>query len=273
MLARTVYKGDQIFVLKVYYQFFEPKRWDVVVFKNPTEPQINYIKRLIALPEETVEIIDGDIYIDGLIARKPPHVQEELWMPIYINDYHPARPDVPGFNGHTWKQPFENREGSQWVVPGQEHGVFTLEGEGKRIHRLEYNSRWGNGFRAAYAYDPPRLISKMPIASDLMLKFFPILDNGSAVGSELRKYGRSYQGWVHSDGRMQILSIRNGQEPEVLAQMRLPENKRGNWPEFQFANADHQLILKFGKYRLFHDMGQNPGDAGTDYQQQPGVRY
>ena len=40
-----VIKGDRIFVAKCVYQFTKPKRWDVVVFKNPTEPSINYIKR------------------------------------------------------------------------------------------------------------------------------------------------------------------------------------------------------------------------------------
>ena len=67
--------GDRILVLKCIYQFFDPKRWDVVVFKNPAEPGQNFIKRLVARPGETVEIIDGDVYIDGEIARKPPKIQ------------------------------------------------------------------------------------------------------------------------------------------------------------------------------------------------------
>jgi signal peptidase I len=45
-----VSNGDRILVLKCIYQFFEPKRWDVTVFKNPLEPNINYIKRLVGLP-------------------------------------------------------------------------------------------------------------------------------------------------------------------------------------------------------------------------------
>ncbi len=86
----SVSNGDRILVLKCIYQFVEPKRWDVVVFKNPLNPSENYIKRMIAGAGETVEIVDGDIYINGQIARKPANVQEELWMPIYDNDYQPS---------------------------------------------------------------------------------------------------------------------------------------------------------------------------------------
>ena len=106
--------GDRILVLKCVYQFVDPKRWDVVVFKNPINPTENYIKRLIGLPGDTIEIIDGDIYINGLIARKPPAVQKELWMPIYDNDFQPVNPNErAGFNGHRWQPPF-HLDGSAW---------------------------------------------------------------------------------------------------------------------------------------------------------------
>lgn len=64
-----VYNGDRILVLKCLYQFQPPRRWDVVVFKNPTNPTQNYIKRLIGLPGETIEIVDGDIFVNGQIAQ------------------------------------------------------------------------------------------------------------------------------------------------------------------------------------------------------------
>ena len=70
----SVSSGDRILVLKCLYQFYEPKRWDVVVFKYPVNPMHNYIKRMIGLPGETVEIIDGDIYNNGKIARKPDKI-------------------------------------------------------------------------------------------------------------------------------------------------------------------------------------------------------
>ena len=57
--------GDRIVVAKTLYPFFEPSRYDVVVFKNPTIPygdSANYIKRLVGKPGESVWIVDGDIF-------------------------------------------------------------------------------------------------------------------------------------------------------------------------------------------------------------------
>ncbi|MFM8709138.1 MAG: signal peptidase I [Planctomycetia bacterium] len=56
------FSGDRILVNKFAYDFTEPKRWDVVVFKYPEEAKTNYIKRLVGLPGETVSIAGGDIW-------------------------------------------------------------------------------------------------------------------------------------------------------------------------------------------------------------------
>ena len=119
----TVKNGDRIFVLKCIFQFFEPKRWDVVVFKNPVNPHDNFIKRLIGLPGETVQLIHGDVYIDGIIQRKPLNVQRELWMPIFVQDFAPgaavdylnmkvAEGEDP--QNQPWRQSFRNEPGSIW---------------------------------------------------------------------------------------------------------------------------------------------------------------
>jgi len=96
-MRMPVSSGDRILVLKCVYQFLDPRRWDVVVFKNPGEPRQNFIKRLIGRPGEEVEIIDGDIYINGQIARKPPEVQKQLWMPVYDSDYQAIQSQRLGF--------------------------------------------------------------------------------------------------------------------------------------------------------------------------------
>lgn len=54
--------GDRIFVLKYLYSVFDPARFDVVVFKNPSDPQQNFIKRLLGLPSEQIALVHGDLF-------------------------------------------------------------------------------------------------------------------------------------------------------------------------------------------------------------------
>ncbi|UCG15882.1 MAG: signal peptidase I [Phycisphaerales bacterium] len=63
----SIESGDRILVLKWPFDIggclLGPKRWDVVVFKNPRDGEENFIKRLVGLPGEILEIIDGDLYV------------------------------------------------------------------------------------------------------------------------------------------------------------------------------------------------------------------
>jgi signal peptidase I len=69
-----------------------PSRWDVVVFKVPTDGQTNYIKRLIGLPNEKIELINGDVFINDQITGKTPNAQRSLWFPYYNHDFLPRGP-------------------------------------------------------------------------------------------------------------------------------------------------------------------------------------
>ena len=57
--------GDQLIVDKISYRLRDPKRFDVVVFPYRYEQNKNYIKRIIGLPGETIQIIGGEVYING----------------------------------------------------------------------------------------------------------------------------------------------------------------------------------------------------------------
>jgi len=63
--------GDRIFVMKYLYSLFDPQRFDVVVFRNPPEPTVNFIKRLIGLPGEVIEGRDGAVLVDGEALAEP----------------------------------------------------------------------------------------------------------------------------------------------------------------------------------------------------------
>jgi signal peptidase I len=61
----TLLIGDQILVNKHIYRTSEPKRSDVIVFKYPRNPEVAYIKRLIGIPGDKVEMVGRTVYING----------------------------------------------------------------------------------------------------------------------------------------------------------------------------------------------------------------
>jgi signal peptidase I len=61
----TLLVGDFILVNKLVYRFSEPKRGDIVVFKYPIDPNIDFIKRIVALPGEEVEVRNNQVFING----------------------------------------------------------------------------------------------------------------------------------------------------------------------------------------------------------------
>lgn len=64
-MVNTINVNDRFIANRLSYLFSEPERFDIVVFKYPDDEEILYVKRIIGLPGETVEIIDGKVYING----------------------------------------------------------------------------------------------------------------------------------------------------------------------------------------------------------------
>jgi signal peptidase I len=92
-----VFKGDRILVNKFPFEFGDPQRWDIVVFKFPEHPQTNYIKRLIGLPGETLRIQQGDVYARKgqntplrILRKDNPDKQREVRILVY-DDAFPER--------------------------------------------------------------------------------------------------------------------------------------------------------------------------------------
>jgi signal peptidase I len=93
----TLYLGDYIFVSKYSYGYgrysfpfgsssvfdgmtgrilaSEPERGDIIVFRKPTDPKMDYIKRLVGLPGDRVQVINGLLYVNGVQASQR-HVED-----------------------------------------------------------------------------------------------------------------------------------------------------------------------------------------------------
>ncbi|MFW5786838.1 MAG: signal peptidase I [Halanaerobiales bacterium] len=79
----TLQNGERLFVNKFIYRFHPPERGDIIVFTPQGAPDSKYIKRVIGLPGETVEIKDGTTFIDG----KP--IKEDYIKESISGDYGP----------------------------------------------------------------------------------------------------------------------------------------------------------------------------------------
>ena len=114
-------KGDRILVNKFIYDFQDPERFDVIVFKNPNNGKQNYIKRLIGLPGDNILIENGDIYVMPLtgegtygkeIARKPARKLRHILQAVDDTDH--IGPNLESIQWPSRWQPFDGL--SNWKI-------------------------------------------------------------------------------------------------------------------------------------------------------------
>jgi signal peptidase I len=81
----TLYEGDFVIVNKLAYKLGTPSRGDVIIFHAPPDPTGEpYIKRVIGLPGDTVEVKGGMVYVNGVPLHEP-YIKA---APNYHNTYH-----------------------------------------------------------------------------------------------------------------------------------------------------------------------------------------
>jgi signal peptidase I len=70
-METTLLQNDRVLVSKVDYRFTTPQPGDIVVFNPTIDTQIPYVKRIVAVAGETVELRDGNLYVDGKLRFFP----------------------------------------------------------------------------------------------------------------------------------------------------------------------------------------------------------
>lgn len=69
-MKNTIMPNDRLIANRLAYTFSEPQRGDIVVFPYPDDESKLFVKRIIGLPNEVVEIVDGNVYIDGELLEE-----------------------------------------------------------------------------------------------------------------------------------------------------------------------------------------------------------
>jgi signal peptidase I len=67
----TLHDGQYLIISRLAYWIHPPERGDIIVLHPPTNPGEDYIKRIVGLPGEQVEVRDGRVWIDGIILDEP----------------------------------------------------------------------------------------------------------------------------------------------------------------------------------------------------------
>ncbi len=75
----TLHDGDLIIVNKLEYYFTDPERGEIIVFPYKGDPSKQYIKRIIALPGEVIDIREGKVYINGELYEEE-YILEEMQL-------------------------------------------------------------------------------------------------------------------------------------------------------------------------------------------------
>lgn len=125
----TIPEQSRLVAFRLSYLFEEPQRYDVVVFKFPDDESKLYVKRIIGMPGETVEIIDGKVYING--SNEP------------LDDYF-VRDEPYSTNG-----PYEVPEGYYFML-----GDNRNNSEDSRYWTNKFVSRYKMLGKAIFCYFP-----------------------------------------------------------------------------------------------------------------------
>jgi signal peptidase I len=140
------FSGDRIYVMKegVSLPFLERagrvrlRRWDVAVFKQPEEPEVRFIKRLVGMPDEVLRIQGGDVWVrprdgEGPFERplRPIEHQQAMQVMVYDDRHRPdSLKDDP-----AWRR-WSSAEPGDWAEP--EPGTFEPDASTPGWAELHY---------------------------------------------------------------------------------------------------------------------------------------
>jgi len=129
----NLYDGQRLLISKAAYFFGEPEAGEVVVFRPPNNRQADYIKRIIAVSGDIVEIKMGVVYVNGSPLDEP-YIKEQPSYRLHPQEIPENNYFVLGDNRNNsndshngWTVPRQNIVGKAWlsIWPPSRWGLIT----------------------------------------------------------------------------------------------------------------------------------------------------
>lgn len=148
---------DRVLADKLCTMLRDPRRYEVMIFRFPWDERRLYVKRIVGLPGETLEILGGDLWADGKIARKPDQVNDSVFKAIF--PVHDGGMDV----GRAFSA------GPGVTVSGN-RASFAPDATGELRLRETVRADYLHGYDPAWKIQPPPVVEGLDTpVSDLEL--------------------------------------------------------------------------------------------------------
>jgi signal peptidase I len=186
----TPLPGDRILVDKTGLS----DRWSVVVFRSPPNRKENYVKRLVGLSGETIELAGGEVFINGKLLRKEPHLATDLWFPLNDTALVPKNitDQTPHLRPRDEKSGWNRTEG-QWTVRPGDHVQDVLEFVGNITDFVAYNDHTHENSNTEY-----------PVGDVMVTCEIGKLDAPGTLGFEWEFARSTVRAQTQSDGQVVI---------------------------------------------------------------------
>lgn len=237
-------EGDRVVIDRWAYLFRDPQRGDVVAFVDPTNASELAVKRIVGLPQETVTIRRGELFINGSLHRKSLVETKALATLVHDDRFRPRS---------------EQQLPSRWVSEDLESG-WTEASNGYRWEAKDKPAGYSDWlmYRHWRCYTSPNpRTDESPVAdndaynqglsrqlcevTDLLLSCDVELAEDGEVALLIHDGRESFTVVISAKSRW--LDVRRGEEP--FAQAALP-NRNSSQTAIQLAVIDEQLLLAIG---------------------------
>ena len=245
-----VHRGERLLIDRIPFNLRLPLRWEVVVFVSPADDAGLVVKRVVGLPGETIQLRDGEVWIDGRLAAKPLDAQRCLRRLV-----HQETASSQHWRGDGW-----NWINQAWSTTAQPDW-----------HWLNYQALDGKPITDDSAYNVGLTRRLFPVRDFSLSTEYHLAGDGE-LAFRIADGDRQWQFQLKtSSGEFELVSETESfcGEFSTVAKQALHSGE----VQLELSNCDRQLLVVInGRVEFRHELGELDSASGTATPFSVGVR-